>query len=159
MRTLPLLALALFALVGCNPAPAYLEAHGYFGDGTPIDFRQDATLVVGTDPQTGATIAYVRSVDIAAPPFTGMVIQVNLDTITTPGQYTCDRSGGDAQIRVLVPGPDFLDTVEYTADGNLDILELPIAGNDRFAGSFSAVRVDYDNQDITVTDGHFRGQL
>jgi hypothetical protein len=90
----------------------------------------------------------------------GMVIQVDLGTITAPGQHDCTKDGtGGAQIRVLVPGADMLDTVEYTANGTLDILELPIDGNDRFAGSFSGVRVDYDGQDITVDQGTFRGQL
>ena len=160
MRTPALLPLALLVLIGCHPKPTYLEAHGQFGDGTPIDYYQEgATLYVGADPQTGGPIAVVRSVDTSGPPFMGMVIQVDLGTVTTPGQYACDKSGGAAQIRVLVPGPDALDTVEYTATGTLDILELPIEGNDRFAGSFSGVRVDYDGQDITVEQGTFRGQL
>jgi hypothetical protein len=160
VRHAALLPLALLLLVGCNPAPTYLEAHGSFGDGTPIDYYQEgATLYVGADPQTGAQIANVRSVDTSGPPFMGMVIQVDLGTITAPGQFPCDKGGGAAQIRVLVPGAQALDTVEYTANGTLDILELPIAGNDRFAGSFSGVRVDYDGQDITVTQGTFRGQL
>lgn len=159
MRTNGLLALALLALVGCNPAPTYLEAHGHFGDGTPIDFREGATLVVGQD-QTGANVAYVRSVDTASPAFMGMVVWVDLDQVTAPGQYPTSHDGsGGAQLRLLVPGADFLDTVEYTADGTLDILELPTGGNDRFAGSFTGVRVDYDGQDITVDQGHFRGQL
>jgi hypothetical protein len=159
VRATALLSLALVALVGCNPAPVYLEAHGHFGDGTPIDFYQGATLFVGTEPQTGAPIAYVRAVDTSGPPFAGMVVQVDLGTITAPGQYACDKGGGAAQLRVLVPGADYLDTVEYMANGTLDILELPTGGNDRFAGSFSSVVVDYDGQDITVEQGTFRGQL
>lgn len=158
MRTTALLPLALLALVGCNPAPTYLEAHGHFGDGTPIDFNQGATLYVGPD-ESGAQIARVRSVDTAGPPFMGMVIQVDLNAVTTPGQYQCDQNGGMWLMRILVPGADFLDTVEYTANGTLDVLELPSNGNDRFAGSFSGVVVDYDGQDITVEQGTFRGQL
>jgi hypothetical protein len=160
VRTAAFYLLALLALVGCNPAPTYLEAHGHFGDGTLIDFDQSATLLVGTDPQTGAPITYVRSVDTSGPPFMGMVVQVDLGLITGPGQYPTTKDGtGGAQIRVLVPGADFLDTIEYTANGTLDVLELPIAGNDRFAGSFSSVVVDYDGLDITVEQGTFRGQL
>jgi hypothetical protein len=150
----------LLALVGCNPAPAYVEAFGHFGDGTPIQFHENATLYVGADPQTGAQVAIVKSLDPASPPFTGMVIQVDLGTITAPGQYACTKDGtGGAQIRVVVPGAAALDTVEYTANGTLDILELPIGGNDRFAGSFSSGVVNYDSQDITVEQGTFRGQL
>ncbi|MCK7505635.1 MAG: hypothetical protein MZV70_17205 [Desulfobacterales bacterium] len=97
-----------------------------FGDGTAIQFHESATLYVGADPQTGAQIAMVRSVDTAGPPFMGMVIQVDLDTVTAPGQYACAKDGtGGAQIRVLVPGADALDTVEYMANATLDILELP----------------------------------
>ena len=158
MRTPALLPLAFIALVGCNPAPTYVEAFGHFGDGTPIQFHQGATLYVGAEPQTGAQVAIVKSLDPSAPPFMGMIIQVDLGTITAPGQYACDKGGGAAQIRVVVPGADTFDTVEYTANGTLDILELPIGGNDRFAGSFSAVVVDYDGQDITVEQGTFRGQ-
>ena len=159
MRTAALYPLALLALVGCSSAPVYLEAHGHFGDGTAIDFHQGATLQVGADPQTGAQMAYLRSVDESGPPFMGMVVQVDLGTITAPGQYACDKGGGAAQIRILVPAGGLLNTDEYTANGTLDIMELPIDGNDRFAGSFSSVVVQYDNQDITVEQGTFRGQL
>jgi hypothetical protein len=160
VRPPALVPLAVLALVGCNPAPTYLEAFGHFGDGTAIQFHESATLWVGADPQTGASIAVVKSVDPAGPPFMGMIVQVELDTVTTPGQYACTKDGtGGAQIRVVVPGADMLDTVEYTANGTLDVLELPLAGNDRFAGSFSGVVVNYDNQDLTVEQGTFRGQL
>ncbi len=160
MRTNGLLALALLALLGCNPAPTYLEAHGHFGDGTPIDFRQGSILTVGTDSQTGALTARLQSQDNSAPPFMGMIIQVNLDALTAPGQYSVQHDGsGDAQIILLVPAADFMSSTGYTADGTLDILELPIDGNDRFAGSFTSVVVNYDGQDMTVDQGHFRGQL
>jgi hypothetical protein len=159
VRGTALLPLVLLALAGCNPAPVYLEAHGHFGDGTAIDFYENATLYVGPD-QTGAQVAYVRAVDTSSPRFMGMVVQVDLGAITAPGQYDCTKDGTTgAQLRLLVPGADFLDTVEYTANGTLDILELPVGGNDRFAGSFSGVVVDYDGQDITVDQGTFRGQL
>lgn len=159
MRTPALLPVAILAVVGCNPAPTYVEAFGHFGDGTPIQFHEDATLYVGAEPQTGAQVAIVKSLDPSSPPFMGMIIQVDLGTVTAPGRYECVKSGGAAQIRIVVPGADALDTIEYTANGTLDILELPIGGNDRFAGSFTTVVVDYDGQDITVEQGTFRGQL
>jgi hypothetical protein len=159
VRPASLLPLAFLALVGCDSAPTYLEASGHFGDGTPISYREDATLYVGADSQTGAQVAIVRSLDPTSPPFMGMIVQVDLGTITTPGQYACTKDGsGGAEIRVVVPGAAALNTVEYTANGTLDILELPIGGSNRFAGSFSGVVVDYDGQDITVEQGTFRGQ-
>ena len=160
MRTNGLLSLVLLAFCACSSEPVYLEAHGQFGDGTPIDFRQGATLTVGTDPETGAWTARLQSQDNSSPPFMGMIIQVNLDNLTTPGSYTVSHDGsGDAQIRLLVPAEGYMNSTGYTADGNLDILELPIGDNDRFAGSFSSLVVNYQGQDITVEQGTFRGQL
>jgi hypothetical protein len=155
---LPLAVLAAAVAPGCTPAPTYVEAHGSFGDGTPIAYHEDAVLYVGPDPATGATIALVKSTDPARPAFMGLAIQVDLDQITEPGRYECQKSGGPAQLRVIVPGAPPLDTVEYTAAGTLSILELPVAGNHRFAGSFANVRVDYDGQDLTLDEGAFRGQ-
>jgi hypothetical protein len=160
VRTNGLLALALLALVGCSSPPTYLEAHGHFGDGTPIDFREDAILTVGTDPQTGALTARLQSQDNAAPPFAGMIIQVNLDAVTTAGSYTAHHDGsGDVQLQLLVPAEGYMNTSGYMADGNLDLIELPINGTNRLAGSFSSVVVNYDGQDMTIEQGHFRGQL
>ena len=160
MRTAALSPLVVLALVGCSSAPTYLEAHGHFGDGTVIDFRQDATLQVGTDTQTGVDTALLRSVDNSGPPFMGMVVKLDLTQITAPGLYTTHHDGsGGAQLHILVPAGGYMNTTEYMADGSLDIVALPIDGNDRLEGSFSSVVVNYDNQDITVDEGTFRGQL
>jgi hypothetical protein len=160
VRTAAFSPLVVLALVGCSPAPTYLEAHGHFGDGTAIDFRQNATLQVGADTQTGVDTALLRSVDNSGPPFMGMVVKLDLTQITAPGQYTTHHDGsGGAQIHILVPAGGYMNTTEYMADGSLDLLELPTGGNDRLAGSFSSVVVSYDNQDITVDQGTFRGQL
>ena len=158
MRTTTLLPLTLLALIGCSSAPVYLEAYGHFGDGTPIDFREDAMLQVGTDPLTGDLTAHIRAVTRSGAAFTGMVVQVDLAVITAPGQYATHHDGsGGAQLHILTGDPD--NTEEWMADGTLDILELPIDGNDRFAGSFSSVVVSYQGQDITGEQGTFRGQL
>jgi hypothetical protein len=155
-------AVALLAAACQDPEPRYLEAYGQFASGETIAFNETTDLMVEVDPATGGQSAIVRALDPTAQTFKGMEIQVDLTQVTTPGAYASSHTGeGPVQIRVHLPkaGGGPLDTEQYTADGNLDVLELPLAGNHRFAGSFTNVLVDYPDASLTITNGTFRGQL
>jgi len=156
------LALALVAAACQSSEPRYLEAYGQFASGETIAFNEPSVLMLGPDAVTGVESAIIRALDPTAQSFRGMEIQVDLTVVTTAGAYTSSHTGeGPVQIRVHLPkaGGGPLDTDQYTADGDLDVLEVPIAGNDRFAGSFTNVVVDYPEASLTITNGTFRGQL
>ncbi|HEY3360077.1 MAG TPA: hypothetical protein VGQ83_42895 [Polyangia bacterium] len=161
--TLALLAAAAALAAACATyEPRYIEAYGHFGSGDAIAFKETSTLMVGPDGTTGNDTAIVRAIDPTEVQLKGVEIQADLTQVAAGGSYQSSHTGaGPLQIRLHLPAPGggTLDTVQYTADGDLEVLELPVAGNNRFSGSFTNVVVNYDGQDVTIDNGTFRGQL